>query len=183
MRKLLILIIAFLPLIAAAGHDGYQYYKNPEKGLLLSDIGWLWNKYDPESHKMVNQEINTLIQEAQQNQEPDTIAVPIEQPAQAGQEGGDGTEIDDGTAKIKVIVHKKDSDLPKTAEVMGEAADFASFLMKQKAVYVAGIFAVVMLLLMWILGSVKGSIGKKRDMDDMDPLYQRKKGTYKYSRK
>ena len=64
MRKLL-LLIAFLPLIAAIGHDAYNYYQNPEKGFHLADIGWIWAKYDPQSHQQIREELNTLIEESE----------------------------------------------------------------------------------------------------------------------
>jgi len=209
MRKLLILI-AFLPLVAAIGHDVYQFVQNKEKGFRFSDVGWLWEKYDPQSHQQVREELNTLMQQAEENREPEMIAEPIEEsvppspvpqatdlppqttenqpltpepsaapvPAPAPQTS---EVVDDGTGKVKVIVKKKDA-LPKSTEVLGNAAGFAAFLMQQKAVVVAGGFAALMMLLMWIFGSVK--LSRKKGMDEDDILAPHKKGgNYKYSRK
>ena len=208
MRKLLILI-AFLPLVAAVGHDVYQFIQNKEKGFRFSDVGWLWAKYDPQSHQQMREQLNTLMEQAEENREPEMIAEPIEEPVppvpapQATDLPPQTTEaqpltpepgaaqaptlapqtpeaLDDETGKVKVIIKKKDA-LPKTTEVLGGAAGFAAFLMQQKAVVVAGGFAALMMLLMWICGSVK--LGRKKDMDD-DLLSNRKKcGNYKYSRK
>ncbi|MBP7905705.1 MAG: hypothetical protein KA099_10305 [Alphaproteobacteria bacterium] len=207
MRKLLILI-AFLPLVAAVGHDVYQFIQNKEKGFRFSDVGWLWEKYDPQSHQQVRQELNTLMEQAEENREPEMTAEPIEEPVPPApapltpdlppqtkgnqppaEPGATQTPapapqtpeaLDDETGKVRVIIKKKDA-LPKTTEVLGGAAGFAAFLMQQKAVVVAGGFAALMMLLMWICGSVK--LGRKKDMDD-DLLSNRKKGgNYKYSRK
>lgn len=207
MRKLLILI-AFLPLVAAIGHDVYQFVQNKEKGFRFSDVGWLWEKYDPQSHQQVREELNTLMQQAEENREPEMIAEPIEEPVPPAPQTADlppqttenqpltpepgaavppapapqpAQEAEDGTGKVRVIIKKKDA-LPRSTEVLGGAAGFAAFLMQQKAVVVAGGFAALMMLLMWIFGSVK--LSRKKGMDDEDPFTNRKKsGNYKYSRK
>jgi len=49
MRKLLFILL-LVPVIASLGHDAYIYYQEPEKGIRLSDLGALWDKYHKESH-------------------------------------------------------------------------------------------------------------------------------------
>ena len=49
----LLLFILALPALAVLGHDGYMAYNNTEYELAerfyLSDLGWLWTKYSPDS--------------------------------------------------------------------------------------------------------------------------------------
>ncbi|MCB1591841.1 MAG: hypothetical protein KDI90_05260 [Alphaproteobacteria bacterium] len=193
MRKLL-LLIAFLPLIAAIGHDAYNYYQNPEKGFHLADIGWIWAKYDPQSHQQIREELNTLIEESESSRTPVMTAEPIEEepetatlpPAEDGAPSPETEKtpeaLDDGTAMIRVKVQKNTSALPDTNEIVGNAAGFVSFLMKQKAVVVAACFAALMLILMRLFGGI--SFGGKKEMDEIDMLAGKKKGgQFKYSRK
>ena len=69
MRKFLFFLI-LLPALAALGHDGYMFYQYPEKGLQLSDLGALWDKYHKETHdqwktkvKEFSQSVDELIPE------------------------------------------------------------------------------------------------------------------------
>ncbi|MCL4678315.1 MAG: hypothetical protein KJ017_06970 [Alphaproteobacteria bacterium] len=195
MRKLL-LLLAFLPLIAAIGHDVYNFTQNQEKGFRFADIGWIWSKYDPASHRQVNEELSTLIEQGEAAQTPLVTAEPVENEAQAPEtapqpEGAQPPQtgetpaepVDDGTAMIRVKVQKNASNMPNTGEIVGNAAGFAAFLMQQQAVVVAACWAVLLLILMRLFGAVKFGGGKK-DMDEYDELTGKKKsGSYKFKRK
>lgn len=193
MRKLL-LLLAFLPLIAAIGHDVYNFTQNQEKGFHFADIGWIWSKYDPASHQQVNKELNTLIEQGEAAQTPVMTAEPVENEAQAPetapqpegaqppQTGAPPAEpVDDGTAMIRVKVQKDASNIPNTGEIVGNAAGFAAFLMQQQAVVVAAFWAALLLILRRLCcGS--GSGGKK--FDEVDEITGKKKGgSYKFKRK
>ncbi len=171
MRNVL-LIIAFIPLIAALAHDAYVYSENQDKGFEFTDIGWIWNKYHAESHLMVNKELKHAKEEAEKNKKPDMLAEPVENAENPG--------VDDGTAVIKVTKFKDDSPLPDSNEVIAEAAGFAEFLLQQKAVVVGGVFAAIMVLLSFLLGGISF---KKKSKDDTDFLSRGKGGAYKYNRK
>ena len=171
MRNVL-LIIAFIPLIAALAHDAYVYTQNQDKGFEFTDIGWIWNKYHAESHQKISKELKHTIEEAEKNQKPDMIAEPVE--------NSENPDIDDGTAVIKVTKFKDESTLPDSNEVIAEAAGFAEFLLQQKAVTVGGAFAAIMVLLAFLIGGINF---KKKPKDDMEFLNRRKGGSYKYSRK
>lgn len=199
MRKLL-LLLAFLPLIAAIGHDVYNFTQNQEKGFHFADIGWIWSKYDPASHRQVNEELNTLIEQGEAGKTPTMTAEPVENeapaPETAPQDGtppqpdsaqppqtdeAEAEAVDDGTAMIRVKVQKNASNMPNTGEIVGNAAGFAAFLMQQQAVVVAACWAALLLILRRLCcGS--GSEGKK--FDEVDEITGKKKGgSYKFSRK
>lgn len=204
MRKLL-LLIAFLPLIAAIGHDVYNFTQNQEKGFRFADVGWIWAKYDPKSHRQVNEELNTLIEQGEAGKTPVVTAEPVEEEqetqkkapdgaappegAQTQRAGPDSTRrqpeaepVDDGTAKIRVTVQKNASNLPSTDEIAGNAAGFVAFVMQQKAVVVGACWTVLLLVLMRLFGAVK--LGGKKDFDDLDAVLGKKKsGGYKFNRK
>lgn len=197
MRKLL-LLLAFLPLIAAIGHDVYNFTQNQEKGFHFADIGWIWSKYDPASHRKVNEELSTLIEQGEAAQTPLVTAEPVENEAQAPETAPqpEGTEpappqaartpaqtpaepVDDGTAMIRVKVQKDASNMPNTGEIVGNAAGFAAFLMQQQAVVVAACWAALLLIIRRLCcGS-----GEKK-FDEVDEITGKKKGgSYKFKRK
>ncbi len=65
MRKLMFFIL-LIPAIGALGHDIYIFTQEQDKGLRLSDVGALWDKYHKESHdqwKVKLGEINETINE------------------------------------------------------------------------------------------------------------------------
>lgn len=200
MRKLL-LLLAFLPLIAAIGHDVYNFTQNQKKGFHFADIGWIWSKYDPASHRQVNEELSNLIQQGEASSTPVITAEPVENepapetapapqtegaqpaPPQTAQTPAEtpAEPVDDGTAMIRVKVQKDASNIPNTGEIVGNAAGFAAFLMQQKAVVVAAFWAALLLILRRLCcGS--GSEGKK--FDEVDEITGKKKGgSYKFKRK
>ncbi|MCF8495970.1 MAG: hypothetical protein K9G62_04800 [Alphaproteobacteria bacterium] len=45
------MFIAALPALAALGHDAFLYSQNPDRGFMLSALGFLWTHYHPESYK------------------------------------------------------------------------------------------------------------------------------------
>lgn len=45
-----LIIILFLPALIALGHDVYLMTQIPEKGFMLADLGWIWDRYHKESH-------------------------------------------------------------------------------------------------------------------------------------
>jgi len=60
-----LLILVTLPFLAALGHDLWLFYENQHKGFLMSEVGFLWKRYDPESFKTAREilsakEWNTL---------------------------------------------------------------------------------------------------------------------------
>ncbi len=65
-----IFFLLLIPVLASLGHDAYMYYQEPEKGIRLSALGSLWDKYHKESHDQwkskvieVNQSVDELIPE------------------------------------------------------------------------------------------------------------------------
>ena len=57
MLKLFLILIA-LPLVVVLGHDIYMFTQHQDKGFMLSDLGFLWTTYHPESFKQVNQSVD-----------------------------------------------------------------------------------------------------------------------------
>jgi len=61
MRDILtILFLISLPWIAALGHDAYLYFESQYNGevgqdFMLSDVGFLWSKYAPDSMALMKQ--------------------------------------------------------------------------------------------------------------------------------
>lgn len=45
-----LVFILFLPALVALGHDVYLMTQIPEKGFMLADLGWIWDRYHKESH-------------------------------------------------------------------------------------------------------------------------------------
>lgn len=191
MRKLLVLL-SFVPLIAAIGHDVHNYYQNPEKGFHFADVGWILAKYDPETHNQINQELTTLIEQGEASKTPVITAEPVQSPQNleetqnsepAPEQTNDASQDNDENTIIKVTVQKNASSIPGKTEIIGNAAGIAAFLMQQKAVAVAGGFALIVLILSRLCSGIKLSGGKK-EMDEIDLLGSKKKGgTYKYGRK
>ena len=56
MNKGLIIFLLVFPAIIALGFDVYMYYQEQEEGWKLTDLGWLWTTYHPESHDSMYQE-------------------------------------------------------------------------------------------------------------------------------
>lgn len=48
-RYLLTLVILMVPALAALGHDVYLYSQNMEKPFRLTDYGYIWNTYSPDT--------------------------------------------------------------------------------------------------------------------------------------
>ena len=57
MNKGFLIFILLIPAIAALGYDAFVYYENQEEGFKLSDLGWLWTNYYPDSHDYAFQEV------------------------------------------------------------------------------------------------------------------------------
>ncbi len=182
MKKIL-RIISVIILITAFGHDVYLFYQNQEKGFHFSDIGWIWDKYNPQSHKEWNEEIKKVINQAKKEQEqPEIAAVPDEK--------AEAMQVDDGTATIRVSSLPKDDDkksiidksMVKVNKLTADAAQLSTILMKQKAVVVAGIFTIFIYFITWFFGLFSGKF-KRKGKDELDFLDRKKGGTYKYKRK
>lgn len=58
----LLCFLVILPVLACLGHDGYLYYLNREAGnglpFQLSDLGWMWVTYSPESFALVKESVD-----------------------------------------------------------------------------------------------------------------------------
>ena len=66
MRSLyLLFFLLAMPALAALGHDIYMAYTGKLPGgsnaLQLSDVGWLWTTYEPESFKWARQNADPLL--------------------------------------------------------------------------------------------------------------------------
>ncbi len=48
-----IIFLAFVPTLAALGHDAYLYYMHQENGFMLSTFGFIWTEYHPQSYEQM----------------------------------------------------------------------------------------------------------------------------------
>ena len=55
---LILLVVVTVPFVAAIGHDLWLYYENPDNGFLMSEIGFIWKRYSPESFKITRDILN-----------------------------------------------------------------------------------------------------------------------------
>ena len=57
--------ILALPALAALGHDIYLAYNNTELAVAdrfyLSDLGWLWTTYHPDSYKWATENVDNVV--------------------------------------------------------------------------------------------------------------------------
>lgn len=56
-----IIFFAFLPAIAAGAHDLFLFFDNPANGLMLSNLGWIWTTYHPESYRWAMDTLDPMI--------------------------------------------------------------------------------------------------------------------------
>tara|TARA_B100001989_G_scaffold248559_1_gene222353 strand:+ start:2599 stop:3198 length:600 start_codon:yes stop_codon:yes gene_type:complete len=158
MRKFFYFLL-LLPVLGLLAHDVYLFTQNQEKGFMLSDAGWIWSKYHPETHdewKIKLKEYEDTVKDSiplediakmipvVQPEEPDEAASPDSamgeeleavEPAPYEEEftqkdGKDGSEV------IPPKVQEK-----KKAEERAILQSHIGFLLEQKAVIIA--FAIV----------------------------------------
>ncbi|MCB9963676.1 MAG: hypothetical protein H6855_06320 [Rhodospirillales bacterium] len=57
MSKSTAVFLFLLPALITLGHDAWYYYEHQDEGVYLSDLGWLWTTYHPESHDALFKEV------------------------------------------------------------------------------------------------------------------------------
>lgn len=186
MKKLLFILL-LLPGFASLGHDAYIYYENPDKGVRLTDLGALWDKYHKESHdqwKTKVQEVGAFVNDTVKElplpkTAPEVPKNDVETSENAPDYLGEFTQENAKNAETVVrAVEVEDTAKTQTNAVQG----YIGFILQQKAVFVFFGFALIVFILNALLTRL---FTKKEGMEKVGKLkkMKNKKGGYEYGRK
>ncbi|MCK5374041.1 MAG: hypothetical protein KAJ40_02040 [Alphaproteobacteria bacterium] len=199
MRKFLFILL-LVPFFASVGHDIYLYYQNPDKGVRISDVGVLWDKYHKESHDQwkskvhkFSSEIDKLVAEnpisknmipkamknsASTNDETQPPQIEENIPEiNALTEGFTQTSSHDGITTT--VPFEPRDEIKEHSNVL---IKWIGFLLEQKAIYVTGLILIIAFLLNAILSFL---FRKKGEMERFHGIRKKnsKNDGYKYKRK
>ncbi|MDH5721777.1 MAG: hypothetical protein OEY94_00440 [Alphaproteobacteria bacterium] len=174
MRKIIYFLL-IIPILAVLAHDVFLFTQNQDKGFMLSDAGWIWSKYHPETHdqwKIKLKEYEDAFGESLPLEKiADLVPVkPIEEeeqvtpldvsPVDEGQET-EGQAIPDEESYAEEFTQKSGKEgseviPPKqhAEQIASERAvlqDHVGFLLEQKAVFIFFGFLVLVYLIDLIL--------------------------------
>ncbi|PCJ03154.1 MAG: hypothetical protein COB14_00015 [Alphaproteobacteria bacterium] len=185
MRKFIFFLL-LLPAVLALGHDIYIFTQEQEKGLRLSDVGALWDKYHKESHDQwkiklheMSETVRDLSPFLDQPQSSPTMT------ASSADEGNTPTSgytesftqtNTDGQGNATATTQQQSTIQIQTNNLQKAIG----FLLEQTAVFVFAGFAA----LAYILNAICVRLcRKKTGMDDLTRLKKKKGTAYKYGRK
>lgn len=133
MRKIIYFLL-IVPILAVLAHDVYLFTQNQDKGFMLTDAGWIWHEYHPESNAQWKiklkeyedkvkdaiplEEIAAMIPVKPMEQEAKTEPAPVadaegeaETGEAEGEEGEDGEEsAEEGTPYTEEFTQKDGKD-------------------------------------------------------------------------
>ncbi len=189
MKKLLFIIL-LIPGFASIGHDAYIYYENPDKGVRITDLGALWDKYHKESHdqwKTKVQDVGTMFNDAVKDlplpgalkDTPEPTADLVENTEDTPEYLQEFTQENAENAETVV----RPVDAPNNVQTKTNAVQsFIGFILQQKAVFVFFGFAFIVFVLNALLTRL---FTKKEGTAESGKLkkMKNKKGGYVYGRK
>lgn len=185
MRKLLFILLC-IPFVASVGHDIYLYQQEPEKGIRLTDVGALWDKYHKESHdqwKNKIQELGKTIEEmtpeilttSKEVKAPvQKVATDVQTNAPSYAESFKQSISRDGDVKVSEI---DPEDLTKAQTNFVQ--EKIGFILEQKAILVSLALPIIAFLLNALLSPL---FKEKEEMDKIQSLKKKRKKVMKYKR-
>ena len=184
MRKFIFLLL-LLPAVLALGHDIYIFTQEQEKGLRLSDVGALWDKYHKESHDQWKVKLNEMSETVrdlspfpdQQQPSPTMAASSEEEITHTSGYAESFTQTNTSGQGNATAATQQQSTMQTQTNHLQKAI---GFLLEQTAVFVFAGFAAFA----YILNAICVRLCRKRTgMDDLTHLKKKKGTAYKYGRK
>ena len=192
MRKIIYFLL-IVPILAVLAHDVYLFTQNQEKGFMLSDGGWIWAKYHPETHdqwKITLKEYEDVIEDSiplekiaeiipLKPMEEEKQAAPevelVEGEVELGTEGQPEASEESYTEEFTQKSGKEGSEVippkqqaEKLANEKAVLQDHVGFVLEQKAVFVffgllVLVYLIDLILFQMILGLLFFRKSKSKD--------------------
>lgn len=181
MRKFLFFLI-LLPAFAALAHDAYLYSQDQSKGFRLSDIGFLWDRYDKDSHDQWKKKLSAYEETVREyvpvleDDVSDALQAPSgeESLAQPYEESFTQTNSRDAEPIVEALQDETASKVDNPSIMQ----PYVAWVLEQKAVFVfAGIAFII-----YVLNAICALLFCSRNSMDANAP-RTKKGQFNYKRK
>jgi hypothetical protein len=192
MRKLLYILL-LSPSVLSLGHDVYFFTQNPDRGFMLSDLGFLWDKYHKESHDQWKMQVVNLGENFENIKDQVSTATGIDVDAVQSQ-AQDHVIPPQYAQEIKVEAGRnQETTVTKTEPSAAQKEDKSKanksimvrvigFLLQQKAILIFPAFTFIIFCMDMLVRGLFALRPKRKDKFSSEK--KSKKGdAYKYGRK